>query len=105
MIIIILDNAIKFSSERKNISISLEEKNTFYYMEITDEGRGISDDDVDKIFDRFHKSGNGNNDGMGLGLSIAKQIALRHNIDLSVKSEINRGATFSFKFFNTVFFF
>lgn len=98
MIIIILDNAIKFSQDDKHINIILENKENYYILDISDQGRGISEEEIEKIFDRFHKSDKGNNDGMGLGLAIAKQIAIRHGIILSVKSTSDIGTTFSFKF-------
>ena len=98
MIIIILDNAIKFSPNDKNITITSENNENYYNLEISDQGKGISVENTEKIFDRFYKSQNDNNDGMGLGLSIAKQIAIRHNINLSVKSEVDIGTTFSLKF-------
>lgn len=98
MIIILLDNAIKFSPENKNVNTILESNGNYYTLNISDQGKGISEEDMEKIFDRFHKSGNENNDGMGLGLAIAKQIAIRHDIKLSVKSTNDTGTTFSLEF-------
>lgn len=99
MIIIILDNAIKFSPENKNITINFKKKKNQYILNISDEGRGISEDDIDKIFNRYHKSNTEENRaGMGLGLAIAHQIATRHGISISVKSVQNVKTTFTFSF-------
>ena len=98
MIIIIIDNAIKFSPEGRSIDIVLKNGKNCYTLDISDQGTGIPEEELEKIFDRFHKSDSGNNDGMGLGLAIAKQIAIRHNIIPSVKSILNSGTTFSFEF-------
>lgn len=92
MIIILLDNAIKFSGDAKKVEISLENN----ILKIKDYGIGIPPNELPYIFDRFHKSRNEQNkEGTGLGLSIAKQIAERHNMGLCVKSEIGKGTVFS----------
>ena len=104
MIIIILDNAIKFSYEGNPIKINIEKvssKNEIkeIKMDISNKGSGIADKDISKIFERFHKSEEENNEsGMGLGLAIAKQIAIRHNIEISVSSIPGQETVFSFIF-------
>ena len=104
MIIIILDNAIKFSYEGNPIKINIEKvssKNGIkeIKMDISNKGSGISDKDISNIFERFHKSeGENNESGMGLGLAIAKQIAIRHNIEISVSSIPEEETVFSFIF-------
>jgi len=104
MIIIILDNAIKFSYEDNPIKINIEKvssKNGIkeIKMDISNKGSGISDKDISNIFERFHKSeGENNESGMGLGLAIAKQIAIRHNIKISVSSIPEEETVFSFIF-------
>ena len=104
MIIIILDNAIKFSYEDNPIKINIEKvssKNGIkeIKMDISNKGSGISDKDISNIFERFHKSeGENNESGMGLGLAIAKQIAIRHNIKISASSIPEEETVFSFIF-------
>ena len=104
MIIIILDNAIKFSYEGNPIKINIEKvssKNGIkkIKMDISNKGSGIADKDISNIFERFHKSeGENNESGMGLGLAIAKQIAIRHNIEISVSSIPEEETVFSFIF-------
>ena len=104
MIIIILDNAIKFSYENTPIKINIgktlsENRTKEIKMDISNRGSGIADKDINNIFERFHKSeGENNESGMGLGLAIAKQIALRHDIEISVSSIPGQETVFSFIF-------
>ena len=104
MIIIILDNAIKFSYENTPIKINIgktlsENEIKEIKMDISNKGSGIADKDISNIFERFHKSeGENNESGMGLGLAIAKQIAIRHNIKISVSSIPEEETVFSFIF-------
>ena len=97
MIIIVLDNAIKFSNENQKVDILLKKENKKYELKICDSGRGIDPENIGEIFNRYHKSNTEENkNGMGLGLAIAKEIALRHNIEIFVKSEPNIKTVFTF---------
>lgn len=99
MIIIIIDNAIKFSDEGKEIKLNLSDHQTFCRLNIQDEGCGISEESLKNIFDRFYKSTDQKNkEGMGLGLNIAQQIAKRHNIKVKAASKLGKGTLFSFDF-------
>ncbi len=97
MIIIVLDNAIKFSNENQKVDILLKKENKKYELKIRDSGRGIDPENIGEIFNRYHKSNTEENkNGMGLGLAIAKEIALRHNIEIFVKSVPNIKTVFTF---------
>ena len=97
MIIIILDNAIKFSSENQKIDIYLRKVNKKYELKICDYGKGIDPENIGEIFNRYHKSNTEENkNGMGLGLAIAKEIAIRHNIEILVESEPDVQTIFTF---------
>ena len=97
MIIIVLDNAIKFSNENQKVDILLKKENKKYELKICDSGRGIDPENIGEIFNRYHKSNTEENkNGMGLGLAIAKEIALRHNIEILVKSMPNIKTVFTF---------
>ena len=88
MIIIVLDNAIKFSNENQEVDILLKKENNKYEIKICDNGKGIDSKNIGEIFNRYHKSNTEENkNGMGLGLAIAKEIAIRHNIEIMVESE------------------
>lgn len=95
MFLIILDNAVKFSPPGGEILVSLEGKIVFF----RDHGKGIAEEDLPHIFDRFYKvESEENKSGSGLGLAIAKQIADRHGIKVSVSSRPDEGAEFRFQF-------
>ena len=97
MIIIVLDNAIKFSNENQKVDILLKKENKKYELKIRDSGRGIDSKNIGEIFNRYHKSNTEENkNGMGLGLAIAKEIAIRHNIEIMVESEPYIKTVFTF---------
>ena len=90
MLMIFLHNSIKFSPEKSSIQLQLNGNK----LKIIDHGCGMKAEDVPHAFDRFYKARNEQNkSGSGLGLAIAKQIALRHNMDLSMESELGMGTT------------
>lgn len=98
MFMIIFDNAVKFSSDNGNIYIKITSQDKLR-VAIKDEGIGISEDDLPYIFEKFYKSKlRQNAKGSGLGLMIAKQIAIRHGGDIEVQSKVGKGTTFKFSF-------
>ncbi len=93
MFLTVIDNAIKFSYYNKSIYITLKGNQII----IKDEGIGISKEDLSNIFDRYYSvKSDENKTGTGLGLTIAKQIALRHNIEMFAESRLNEGTSFVF---------
>lgn len=90
MIIIILDNAIKYSDPKSKVIVRVSKLG----FSVIDEGKGIMAENLPHIFDRFYRAEN-DGSGTGLGLAIARQIAQRHGIDLSVVSNPGFGSTFS----------
>lgn len=96
---IFMDNAYKYSSE--DITIDIEKKDEAVMVSITDEGIGIPEEDLDKIFDRFYrvdKARARKTGGSGLGLSIADELAKVNGITLGVKSRVGSGTTFTLEF-------
>ena len=94
MLMIILDNAIKFSAENGVVLVNLKDRE----ISIADRGAGIPETDLPYIFDRFYKAqSEENKSGTGLGLSIAKQIAERLAIKISVTCNDNDGTVFRLK--------
>ena len=87
---ILIDNAIKHSSELGNVSVNLSKKNKQIVLEVKNKGLPIKKEDEEKIFERFYKvdaSRNRNSNNYGLGLAIAKNIVERHNGEISAHSE------------------
>ncbi len=96
----LLDNAIKFTPESGNITISLSPQKEEILLSVKDTGAGINTEDLPHIFDRYQKAERTNmhdNVGLGLGLTIVKKILEVHNISIDVKSTEGEGTSFSFK--------
>ena len=90
MLMIFLDNAVKFSPDNSTVEVKLASRR----LTIADHGPGIKKEDLIHVFDRFYKTrGENNKSGSGLGLSIAREIAERHVIALSMQSEYGKGTT------------
>ncbi len=93
----IVSNAIKFSPIQKNIIVRLSEKNQSVRLEIQDEGPGISNDDMSKLFgeyERLSAQPTGGEHSTGLGLSIVKKMVEAMNGTVWCESELGKGATF-----------
>ena len=99
MFMIIIDNAVKFSSQDGEVIVCIG-KDDRINVSIEDFGVGISKEALPYIFEKFYKSKlKQNQKGTGLGLMIAKQIAMRHGSDIKVQSEPGKGTKFSFSFY------
>ena len=93
----LLDNAIKYSKDAPEISISTRNKDKGIVISITDNGIGISKEDQRMVFERFYRVHTGNvHDvkGFGLGLSYVKRIADAHGGHVSVESSLGKGTKF-----------
>jgi len=92
----IIDNAIKYSLPQAKIDISIKKDQGFIFTEVRDTGIGIPEEDLDKVFDRFYrvdKSRSKESGGVGLGLSICKEIAKLHGGRIEIKSKVGMGTT------------
>lgn len=99
MFITILDNAVKFSNVEERVEVTMRGNEDRCEVLILDYGKGIPNEELPHIFDRFyHERSEQNKSGSGLGLSIAKQIADRHEIEIQCKSELGKGTCFHFIF-------
>lgn len=97
IIIIILDNAVKYSTDRKEVHLSISSDRQTFEIAIQDFGEGISKDDLDKIFNRFYrvdKARARTKGGNGLGLSIAKQLLESYKGRITAESVIGQGTIF-----------
>lgn len=100
VIIILLDNAVKYSTNRKEIIVSLSPTTEAIEIGIQDFGMGLSEEDKKKVFSRFYrvdKARSRERGGNGLGLSIAKELIEGYNGKISVTSHLNQGSVFKVK--------
>ena len=94
----LIDNAIKYSPEATVIAISAEQTGKTVTISVKDQGYGIEEQHLDRLFERFYRVNKGRSrehGGTGLGLSIVKHIALAHNGSVSVTSTLGKGSIFS----------
>lgn len=94
---ILLDNAIRHTSEGGRISLCLSKANSnnSTLLTVTDTGEGIPPEHLEKIFDRFYQADKSRSNGSGLGLAIAKSIIESHNGKIKVDSTPGFGTTFT----------
>lgn len=94
----LIENSIKYSPENSKILISTEEKDNNLIVQVADQGRGITPEDIPHIFHKFYRSWDVQNSaikGSGLGLFLAKYFVELHRGRIEVESEINKGSTFT----------
>lgn len=92
----VLDNAIKYSGPRTRISIETSVQQQEAVVRISDQGIGISADELTRVQERFYRASNaGGAGGTGLGLSICKEIAARFGGQLEIESQLGAGTTVS----------
>lgn len=99
IILNLLDNAVKYSTETPIVEITTRNKNNGISVSIKDNGIGISKEQAHQIFDQFYRVPTGNKHdvkGFGLGLYYVKMIVVKHNGKISVNSKIGEGSTFTF---------
>ena len=100
VIIILLDNAVKYSTNRKEIIVSVSPTTEAVEIGIQDFGMGLSEEDKKKVFSRFYrvdKARSRERGGNGLGLSIAKELIEGYKGKISVISRLNQGSQFKVK--------
>jgi len=95
----LLDNAVKFSPEGTEISVSCVARKGELVVSVRDEGMGMSPEDVDRVFDRFYRAATDASHtigGAGLGLAICRRIMEAHGGRIRVESTLGEGSTFIF---------
>ncbi|TSB46594.1 ATP-binding protein [Alkalicoccobacillus porphyridii] len=93
----LISNAVKFSPEGGRIELVLTNKEDTLHVHVTDEGLGIPETELTKLFTKFHRIDNSDRrkiGGTGLGLPIAKEIMEAHSGRISVTSMLGEGSTF-----------
>jgi two-component system, OmpR family, sensor kinase len=93
---ILVDNAVKYTPEGGEITVSASGRNGLVRLEVSDTGMGIPREHIPYIFERFYRTDAARSMRCaGLGLSIARQIAEAHGGSLAVESQVGQGSTFA----------
>ncbi len=100
VVVILLDNAIKYSPDKSTVTVRSYMKNKLVHLEVQDNGIGITADDLPHIFQRFYRAdtartGNADHRGYGIGLAIADKIMHMHGGKIDVTSEEGKGSMFT----------
>ncbi len=96
----LLDNAVAYSLENEKVTISVEEENKQFVISIKDNGIGISQQHLPRLFERFYrvdKARSRKHGGTGLGLAIVKHIVQAHGGNVTVQSLPGKGSVFSIR--------
>lgn len=93
-----INNAIKYAPESKEIRICIEKENELVKVSVIDSGPGIPPEKLRYIFDRYYRADSNDSTykGLGLGLYICAEIIKKHNGQIGVESELNKGSNFWF---------
>ncbi len=95
----LISNAVKFTGENGNITVSATDMGEFVGLSVTDSGIGIPEESIPKLFhetDHISTYGTNNEKGSGLGLLLCKEFVETNGGTISVKSALGKGSTFSF---------
>ena len=93
-------NAIAFSPPKGHVGVGLRTREGIVEIAVSDQGIGIAEDDLDRVFERFYRTDQARSrqtGGTGLGLSIVKHIAENHGGSVRVWSRLGRGSTFTIR--------
>ena len=94
----LIENAIKYSNENGNVKIIITSENEYFVFKVIDDGIGIPENDIPRIFERFYRVDKSRSTrGTGLGLAIVKHIVKLFNGDITVQSKLGVGSTFTVK--------
>lgn len=94
----LIENAIKYSNENGVVKIDLTLEEQYFVFKVKDNGIGIPKNDIPRIFERFYRVDKSRSTrGTGLGLAIVKHIVKLFNGEISVKSKVGIGSTFTVK--------
>lgn len=96
----LVDNGIKYGNQDGKVTVLIEDRKKSYLISVKDNGPGISENHLPRLFERFYrvdKSRTKHSGGTGLGLSIVKHIVQAHGSKIAVQSKVDKGTIFSFK--------
>ena len=96
----LVSNSIKYGKNKGLVAINIVPDLGAYKISISDNGIGISGENISRVFERFYRVDKGRSrsqGGTGLGLAIVKHIIEAHDQDIEIKSEVDKGTEISFK--------
>jgi len=96
LLTILIDNSLKYSEEGARVDVALAQRNGMAVLQVRDTGRGIPEEALPRIFERFYRADKARSrelGGTGLGLAIAKWIVDMHHGNIGIQSEVGRGTT------------
>ena len=94
----LLQNALRYTKENDTISIMASENKGTISISVADTGKGISEEDLQHIFELFYRGTNSRREqGMGIGLSVVKNIVDTHGWVIDVNSKLGQGTSFNIK--------
>jgi two-component system sensor histidine kinase SenX3 len=96
----LIANAIQYSPEGAHVGIGVRDSDGVVEIAVTDQGVGIPEDELDRVFERFFRvdpARSRHTGGTGLGLSIVKHVVQNHGGDIRVWSQQGRGSTFTIR--------
>lgn len=94
----LVGNALKYSADTAQVTVRLRQQDQRVHLDVCDQGRGIPTDQLDKVFEKFHRVDDPmtmSTSGTGLGLFIARRLARAMDGDVSVASTLNVGSEFT----------
>ncbi len=97
VIMSLVDNALTYTNPGGSVTLSVEVRNSFAYLTVSDTGIGIAQKDIEHIFERFYRADPARSKavgGTGLGLAIVDWVVRAHNGKVTVKSQPGRGSSF-----------
>jgi two-component system, OmpR family, sensor histidine kinase SenX3 len=97
----LISNAIKYSPSNTRVGIGARRHDDVIEISVTDQGPGIPEDDLSRIFERFYRvdpARSRDTGGTGLGLAIVKHVCANHGGDCLVWSQVGQGSTFTLRF-------
>ena len=95
----LLENSLKYGNENGNTKVSFFDMDENILVEVTDDGIGVAQQDIPRLFERFYRTDKGRSreqGGTGLGLAIVKHIIEAHRQTINVRSTVGVGTTFAF---------
>lgn len=94
----LIDNSVKYSPADSKVELNIFTKNEFLFVEIIDNGRGISEEDIERVFERFFRADRSrtrSESGTGLGLAIVKHLVKSLNGKIILNSKLGEGSKFT----------